>query len=108
MDMIWKRFENESDEELIYRVCQHKDEIGTWETIQMSIGHIQVGMQRTLPKTDATTKVRRVGIVFLVHLRPCAMVAVAQQGTCRTVLVQRSIQAPIGGKRRQVPARTNA
>lgn len=33
MDMIWKRFENESDEELIYRVCQHKDEIGTWEDV---------------------------------------------------------------------------
>lgn len=33
MDIIWKRFENESDEELIYRVCQHKDEIGTWEDV---------------------------------------------------------------------------
>ena len=33
MEMIWKRFENESDEELIYRVCQHKDEIGTWDDV---------------------------------------------------------------------------
>ena len=31
--MDWKRFENESDEELIYRVCQHKEEIGTWEEV---------------------------------------------------------------------------
>ena len=31
--MDWKRFENESDEELIYRICQHKEEIGTWEEV---------------------------------------------------------------------------
>ena len=31
--MDWKRFENESDEELIYRVCQHKEEVGTWEEV---------------------------------------------------------------------------
>ncbi len=30
---MWKRFENESNEELIYRICQHKDEIGTWEDV---------------------------------------------------------------------------
>ena len=29
----WKRFENESDEELIYRVCSAKEQIGTWEDV---------------------------------------------------------------------------
>lgn len=31
--MEWKRFENESDEELIYRVCLAKEQIGTWEDV---------------------------------------------------------------------------
>ena len=31
--MRFERLENESDEELIYRVCQHKDEIGTWDEV---------------------------------------------------------------------------
>lgn len=29
----WKRLENESDEELIYRVCLAKEQIGTWEDV---------------------------------------------------------------------------
>ena len=29
----WKRFENESDEELIYRICSAKEQIGTWEDV---------------------------------------------------------------------------
>lgn len=35
MDFIttYKRFENESDEELIYRICQEKEQIGTWQDV---------------------------------------------------------------------------
>lgn len=29
----WKRLENESDEELIYRICLAKEQIGTWEDV---------------------------------------------------------------------------
>lgn len=29
----WKRLENESDDELIYRVCKNKDVIGTWQDV---------------------------------------------------------------------------
>lgn len=29
----WKRLENESDEELIYRICSAKEQIGTWEDV---------------------------------------------------------------------------
>ena len=29
----WKRLENESDEELIYRICSVKEQIGTWEDV---------------------------------------------------------------------------
>ena len=29
----FKRFENESDEELIYRVCSSKDVIGSWQDV---------------------------------------------------------------------------
>lgn len=31
--MDYKRYENESDEELIYRVCQDKDKIGSWQQV---------------------------------------------------------------------------
>lgn len=31
--MEFKRFENETDEELIYRICSKKDEIGTWQDV---------------------------------------------------------------------------
>ena len=31
--MEWKRLENESDEELIYRICLAKEQIGTWEDV---------------------------------------------------------------------------
>lgn len=33
MNCIWNRLENESDEELIYRVCSQKDKIGTWQDV---------------------------------------------------------------------------
>lgn len=29
----YKRFENETDEELIYRICSDKDQIGTWQDV---------------------------------------------------------------------------
>lgn len=32
--MVFKRLENESDEELIYRICSQKDQIGTWEQVK--------------------------------------------------------------------------
>ena len=31
--MEYKRLENESDEELIYRVCKDKDIIGSWQNV---------------------------------------------------------------------------
>lgn len=31
--MTLERLKNETDEELIYRVCSHKDEIGTWDDV---------------------------------------------------------------------------
>lgn len=31
--MDYKRYENESDEELIYRICQDKDKIGSWQDV---------------------------------------------------------------------------
>lgn len=36
----YKRFENESDEELIYRICQEKDQIGTWQDIANIINEL--------------------------------------------------------------------
>ncbi len=35
MDNIttYKRFENESDEELVYRICQDKEQIGSWQDV---------------------------------------------------------------------------
>lgn len=33
MNCIWNRLENESDEELIYRICSQKDIIGTWDNV---------------------------------------------------------------------------
>lgn len=33
MMINFKRFENESDEELIYRVCNSKDQIGSWQDV---------------------------------------------------------------------------
>ena len=30
----YKRFENESDDELIYRICKDKDKIGTWNEVK--------------------------------------------------------------------------
>ena len=32
--MEFKRLENETDEELIYRVCSQKEAIGTWEDVK--------------------------------------------------------------------------
>ena len=32
--MDFKRLENETDEELIYRVCSQKDTIGTWDDVK--------------------------------------------------------------------------
>ncbi|MEG1353689.1 MAG: hypothetical protein RR255_00195 [Bacilli bacterium] len=29
----YKKFENESDEELIYRICSEKDIIGSWQDV---------------------------------------------------------------------------
>lgn len=29
----YKRFENETDEELIYRICKEKDKIGSWQNV---------------------------------------------------------------------------
>ena len=31
--MIYKRYEGESEEELIYRICEDKDQIGTWSDV---------------------------------------------------------------------------
>lgn len=33
MSCTWNRQENESDEELIYRICSQKDRIGTWQDV---------------------------------------------------------------------------
>ena len=31
--MTYKRFENETEDELIYRICSEKDIIGTWQDV---------------------------------------------------------------------------
>ena len=36
----YKRFENETDEELIYRICQEKDQIGTWQDVANIINEL--------------------------------------------------------------------
>lgn len=36
----YKRLENESDEELIYRICQEKDQIGTWQKVANIINEL--------------------------------------------------------------------
>ena len=33
MSYKYQRYENESPEELIFRICSHKDEIGTWSDV---------------------------------------------------------------------------
>ena len=33
MNCIWNRLDNESDYELIYRICSQKDKIGTWQDV---------------------------------------------------------------------------
>ena len=37
---IYKRFENESTDELIYRICQDKDKIGTWQDVANIINEL--------------------------------------------------------------------
>lgn len=36
----YKRFENETDEELIYRICQEKEQIGTWQDVANIINEL--------------------------------------------------------------------
>ena len=36
----YKRFENESTDELIYRICQDKDKIGTWQDVANIINEL--------------------------------------------------------------------
>lgn len=36
----YKRFENETDDELIYRICQDKDQIGTWQDVANIINEL--------------------------------------------------------------------
>lgn len=42
MDVIttYKRFENETDEELIYRICKDKDQIGSWQNVANIINEL--------------------------------------------------------------------
>lgn len=42
MDAIttYKRFENETDEELIYRICEDKDQIGSWQNVANIINEL--------------------------------------------------------------------
>lgn len=42
MDTIntYKRFENETDEELIYRICEDKDQIGSWNDVANIINEL--------------------------------------------------------------------
>lgn len=42
MDTIstYKRFENETDEELIYRICEDKDQIGSWRNVANIINEL--------------------------------------------------------------------
>lgn len=42
MDVIttYKRFENETDEELIYRICEDKDQIGSWQNVANIINEL--------------------------------------------------------------------
>lgn len=36
----YKRFENETDEELIYRICEDKDQIGSWNDVANIINEL--------------------------------------------------------------------
>lgn len=36
----YKRFENETDEELIYRICEDKDQIGSWQNVANIINEL--------------------------------------------------------------------
>lgn len=36
----YKRFENESDDELIYRICKDKEQIGTWEDVKNILNNL--------------------------------------------------------------------
>mgnify|MGYP003482208896 CR=1 FL=1 len=38
--MEWRRLDNESDEELIYRVCSAKEQIGTWNEVSEILNKI--------------------------------------------------------------------
>ena len=42
MDVIngYRRYENESTDELIYRICQDKDKIGTWDDVAKVINSL--------------------------------------------------------------------
>ena len=37
---MYKRYENESDEELIFRICSEKDQIGSWQDVANVINEI--------------------------------------------------------------------
>lgn len=37
---IYKRFENESDEELVYRICKDKEQIGSWQSVANVINEL--------------------------------------------------------------------
>ena len=34
--MEYKRYEGETEDELIYRICSQKDQIGTWKEVRVS------------------------------------------------------------------------
>ena len=36
----YKRFENETDEELVYRICENKDQIGSWQDVANIINEL--------------------------------------------------------------------
>ena len=73
----------------------------------MRMDGIQIDMKCTLSIADAAAEIRLVSIVLLAQLRQRPMIAVAQQGSCCPVSVQRGIQTTIGGKRREAPSWSN-
>jgi hypothetical protein len=68
--MKYQRYENESDEELIYRVCKDKDLIGTWTDVADILNEL-LGQEYTESKYRKRKKDKSDGENKLAVSRKC-------------------------------------
>ena len=76
--------------------------------VEMGVDGRSSCMEGAVAVKDTGAGIGSVGIVLLVHLRLCPVVAVGKQGGCRSVVVEGGILRTVGGKGRQPAVRRQA